>query len=167
VLFDVPEIPDSFFELTVNDVKKLYYEMKRDVELMNNKPLLTSELRDADEQQQRRTVLAQYKQVILRIQFPERYVLQGTFLPEETIGDVKKFIREHLKEPELEFHLFSTPPKHVLGDEINLIEAKCVPQAIIHFGTGSDDTKIRHLKDELYDRVSTAAAAAISVTKLR
>jgi tether containing UBX domain for GLUT4 len=159
------DIPDSFFELTVNDVKKLYYEMKQDVEAMNNQPLRTSELRMAEEQQKRQTVVTQYKQAILRVQLPERFVLQGTFLPEEKVEDVKRFVRSHLKDPTLDFHLFCTPPKRVLDPASDLIEAGCVPQALVHFGT--DVSESRYLKEELYEKVSTAAAAASSVVKLR
>lgn len=40
-----------------------------------------------------------YKNVVVRIQFPDSMILQGIFQPTNTIQDVNNFVREHLKTP--------------------------------------------------------------------
>ena len=46
------------------------------------------------------------------------------------------FIREHLDNPNMKFHLYTSPPKSVLrGGKRTLEEAGLVPAAVIYFGT--------------------------------
>lgn len=45
-----------------------------------------------------------YKNVVVRIQFPDRIILQGIFTPTNTIEDVTDFIKEHLRNPTKKFH---------------------------------------------------------------
>lgn len=46
-----------------------------------------------------------YKNVVVRVQFPDRIILQGVFLPTDTIQDVIDFIKSHLKNPDKPFHI--------------------------------------------------------------
>ncbi|MEE6517341.1 hypothetical protein FKM82_027507 [Ascaphus truei] len=60
--------------------------------------------------------LERYPKVVLRILFPDRYVLQGFFRPTERVGAVREFVRSHLSDPELPFYLFITPPRTELTE---------------------------------------------------
>lgn len=79
--------------------------MRTQAEGTVDQPLLTAKLRELDEEQSQLSKLNQYKTVIIRIQFPNRYVLQGTFTPYETIEKVIEFVRTYLINPEIDFHL--------------------------------------------------------------
>lgn len=68
-------------------------------------PLMTTKLREMEEEQKQLAALNRYKAVIIRVQFPDRYVLQGTFTPYDTIGTVSDFVRSHLANPDTDFHL--------------------------------------------------------------
>lgn len=102
---NMSDLPDSFFELTVNDVKKLLRELQKEKTGIDEAPLMTAKLRELDESKKVLNILGQYKKTVIRVQFPDRLVLQGTFTPVETIGDVMAFVRGYLKDEKLEFHL--------------------------------------------------------------
>lgn len=99
------DIPDSFFELGVQDIKLLIRGLRSQAEGTIDQPLLTAKLREMEEEQSQLSKLNRYKTVILRIQFSNRYVLQGNFTPYETIDKVMHFVREYLKNSETEFYL--------------------------------------------------------------
>lgn len=47
--------------------------------------------------------LSDYKNVVVRVQFPDQIILQGIFTPSNTIQDVMNFIKQHLEEPDKPF----------------------------------------------------------------
>lgn len=47
--------------------------------------------------------LSGYKNVVVRVQFPDQIILQGVFTPSNTIQDVMNFIKQHLEEPDKPF----------------------------------------------------------------
>jgi tether containing UBX domain for GLUT4 len=72
---------------------------------MEEASLVTSAQRSLEESKRVLSQLNQYRRAVIRIHFPDRTVLQGTFLPVETISTVMDFVRSHLENPEIEFHL--------------------------------------------------------------
>lgn len=98
-------MPDSFFDLNVNDIKLLLKELRAEQQGTTEQPLMTAKLREFEEDKQRLDKLNRYKKAIIRIQFPNRYVLQGTFTPYEKIEDIMEFIKSYLNEGDLEFYL--------------------------------------------------------------
>ncbi|XP_072601844.1 tether containing UBX domain for GLUT4 isoform X4 [Vulpes vulpes] len=106
------ELPDKFFEVTVDDVRRRLAQLKSERKRLEEAPLVTKAFREA----QMREKLERYPKVVLRVLFPDRYILQGFFRPNETVGDLRDFVRSHLGNPELPFYLFITPPKTVLDD---------------------------------------------------
>lgn len=99
------DIPDSFFELGVHDIKILLKDLRTQSHGTVDQPLLTAKLREMEDEQNQLSKLNRYKSVIIRIQFPNRYVLQGTFTPYETIETVMEFVRAYLIRNDIEFHL--------------------------------------------------------------
>uniref|UniRef100_A0A8C9IBB8 UBX domain-containing protein n=2 Tax=Piliocolobus tephrosceles TaxID=591936 RepID=A0A8C9IBB8_9PRIM len=125
------ELPDEFFELTVDDVRRRLAQLKSERKRLEEAPLVTKAFREA----QIKEKLERYPKVALRVLFPDRYVLQGFFRPSETVGDLRDFVRSHLGNPELSFYLFITPPKTVLDDHTRtLFQANLFPAALVHFG---------------------------------
>uniref|UniRef100_A0A2R9CB05 ASPSCR1 tether for SLC2A4, UBX domain containing n=1 Tax=Pan paniscus TaxID=9597 RepID=A0A2R9CB05_PANPA len=95
------ELPDEFFELTVDDVRRRLAQLKSERKRLEEAPLVTKAFREA----QIKEKLERYPKVALRVLFPDRYVLQGCFRPSETVGDLRDFVRSHLGNPELSFYL--------------------------------------------------------------
>lgn len=99
------DLPDDFFELTIDDARKILRDVKKQRHNMDNAPLVTSAFRDLEESKKQLRHLNKYKKAIIRVQFPDRTVLQGTFTPVDTIDDVMKFVREYLEDKSLNFYV--------------------------------------------------------------
>ncbi|XP_029013580.1 tether containing UBX domain for GLUT4 [Betta splendens] len=128
---DQGELPDEFFEVTMDDVRKRFAQLKSERKLLEEAPLMTKSLRES----QMKEKMDRYPKVVLRVQFPDRHVLQGFFRPLETVGAVRLFVSSHLEDPQLSFYLFTTPPKTILSDpSASLFQADLVPGALVYFG---------------------------------
>lgn len=99
------DLPDSFFDLNVRDIKLLIKDLRTQMQGTSDQPLLTAQLRELEESKERISKLNRYKKAIIRIEFPDRHVLQGTFTPTETIEAVMDFVRTYLATPEIDFVL--------------------------------------------------------------
>ncbi|OXB81095.1 UNVERIFIED_CONTAM: hypothetical protein H355_005025 [Colinus virginianus] len=122
---DLEDLPDEFFEVTVDDVRKRLAQLQSERQVpfllvtefvskrLEDAPLLTRSLREA----QLKEKIGRYPKVVLRVHFPDRHVLQGFFRPSETVGTVRDFVRSHLADPDLPFYLFIAPPRVILNDE--------------------------------------------------
>lgn len=99
------DLPDSFFDLNVRDIKLLIKDLRTQMQGTSDQPLLTAQLRELEESKERISKLNRYKKAIIRIEFPDRHVLQGTFTPTETIEAVMDFVRKYLATPEIDFVL--------------------------------------------------------------
>ncbi|OXU22330.1 hypothetical protein TSAR_007650 [Trichomalopsis sarcophagae] len=132
------DIPDEFFELTVDDAKTLFRDAKKMVSTHNDFPLLTSALRELEKDKQKLNRLHKYPKTIIRIQFPNALVLQGLFNPVETVQTVKDFVKSYLEYPESDFSLYTAPPKCDLNAEDHLIDLDLVPSAIVYYAGTSD-----------------------------
>lgn len=99
------DLPDEFFELTIQDAKKLFHDLKSKREELEERPLQTSELRNLERSKKVLRQINQYKKSIIRVQFPDRTVLQGSFKPLETVKAVQDFVRQYLQDQSLSFYL--------------------------------------------------------------
>lgn len=99
------DLPDTFFDLSVSDLKLLIKDLRTRAEGTVEQPLMTAKLREMEDEQKQLSMLNRYKAAIIRIQFPNRYVLQGTFTPYETIDTVISFVRSYLSNPDIDFYL--------------------------------------------------------------
>lgn len=152
------DLPDEFFEVTVDDVRKRFAQLKSERKSLEEAPLMTKALKEA----QMKEKMERYPKVVLRIQFPDRHVLQGFFRPLETVAAVRQFVRSHLEDPQLSFYLFITPPKTILKDpSVTLFQADLFPGAIVYFG--SDAKTDIYLKKELLDASVSALQANESI----
>lgn len=99
------DLPDNFFELTVDDAKALLRDAKRQREEIVESPLITNAQRELDRNKSTLNKLHKYRRTIIRIQFPNQMVLQGIFGPLETVQMLKDFVKEYLADPQEEFVL--------------------------------------------------------------
>nr|XP_020451948.1 tether containing UBX domain for GLUT4 isoform X1 [Monopterus albus] len=155
---DHMDLPDQFFEVTVDDVRKRFAQLKSERKFLEEVPLMTKALREA----QMKEKLDRYPKVVLRVQFPDRHVLQGFFRPLETVDAVKHFVRNHLEDPQLSFYLFVTPPKTILDDpSATLFQANLFPGALLYFGSNTKTDF--YIKRELLESSVSALQANESV----
>lgn len=164
------DLPDSFFDLTVNDLKMVLRDLKRTASGNEDAPLLTSNLRELERQKAMLAKLNQYKDCVLRIQFPNRYVLQGIFKPHEPISRVEEFVRGFLVKSNEEFHLFTIPPKKVLPANETLLELNCVPNAVLHFSFVNESLNAdgnRFLQEKFTEQLTSEEGAHFAVQKYR
>ncbi|XP_035949398.1 tether containing UBX domain for GLUT4 isoform X2 [Halichoerus grypus] len=155
------ELPDEFFEVTVDDVRRRLAQLKSERKRLEEAPLVTRAFREA----QMREKLERYPKVVLRVLFPDRYILQGFFRPNETVGDLQDFVRSHLGNPELPFYLFITPPKSVLDDPtLTLFQANLFPAALVHFG--AEELTGLFLEPRLLEHTVSPSAADVLVASL-
>ncbi|NXU53903.1 ASPC1 protein, partial [Turnix velox] len=158
------ELPDEFFEVTVDDVRKRLAQLQSERQVpgkrLEEAPLMTQSLREA----QLKEKLARYPKVVLRVRFPDRHFLQGFFHPGETVGILRAFVRSHLADADLPFYLFVAPPRIILNDEsLTLFEAKLFPTAVVHFG--SEESRDCYLKSDLLSSVVSPSAADLLVDR--
>jgi len=162
------ELKDSFFDLTVNDIKVLLRDLRTQTQELENAPLMTSKMRELEYDNQTMLKLNRYRNTVIRIQFANRLVLQGIFLPSDSIEQVMDFVRKFLIDPTMEFYLYITPPKNILDKNSCLVENHCVPMALLHFGTNETcDVNTNLLKDEFLAKISTHKAAIWAASKSR
>lgn len=160
------DLPDDFFELTIDDAKKILRDVKRKRFEMENQMLKTSQLRSFEESKKQLRQLNKYKKTIIRVQFPDRTVIQGTFKPTETVQDVLDFIRDYLEDASLDFYIYSTPPICILKKESRLIEVGCVPGALLYFGI-KEERKDGYLKRQFQTMVTTNSVASLAAARIR
>ncbi|XP_037937036.1 tether containing UBX domain for GLUT4 [Teleopsis dalmanni] len=165
---ELEEYGDSFFELTVNDLKLILRDLRKEASGSENAPLLTEKLRQLEESKSMLNKISVYKNCIIRIQFPDRHVLQAVFKPIDTVKDVMIFVRKFLINEKAKFCLFSIPPKTILPLDKTLLELNCVPTALMHFGLEDEnDTSKDYLKPEFLTKLTSAEGALYAARKLR
>lgn len=100
----IEDLPDSFFDLSVHDLKLVLRDLNKIKNGSSKDPLLTERMREAAEERERTEAIHHYKTTIMRIQFPDRLVLQGKFKSTETVSDIYDFVRKFL-DHDFKFHL--------------------------------------------------------------
>ena len=74
------DIDDDFFDLSLDEVKTMYKDLRQEVKkLTEGDMLMTKEMRAAQKEAEKLTMLSKYKSCVLRIQFPSRHVVQGVY----------------------------------------------------------------------------------------
>ncbi|GMH26265.1 hypothetical protein Nepgr_028108 [Nepenthes gracilis] len=111
VFFSVPEsvaakieLPDSFYDRSVDEVK-------REAELRKKK-IAESQLLipKSYKEKQAKAARRRYTKTVIRVQFPDKVVLQGIFYPWEPTRILYEFVSSALKQPGLEFELLHPLP---------------------------------------------------------
>ncbi|XP_071032176.1 tether containing UBX domain for GLUT4-like [Oncorhynchus clarkii lewisi] len=153
------DLPDEFFEVTVDDIRKRFAQLKSERRVLEEAPLMTKALRES----QMKDKMDRYPRVVLRVQFPDRCVLQGFFRPLETVAALRLFVKSHLQDPQLPFYLFIAPPKTILEDPTaTLFQADLFPAALVYFGSDvkTESYLERHLLDSSVSALQADEAIA-------
>ena len=125
IAMETEDPPDEFFEVTESDMRALWadsqrklweiplknylnslissrlcsYRFRREVE---EQPLMTRALRQSLRTD---TVTSRYGRVAIRVQFPDKFVVQALFRPRETVHSLYKFVAQLLADEKTSFHL--------------------------------------------------------------
>ncbi|XP_043209292.1 tether containing UBX domain for GLUT4-like [Amphibalanus amphitrite] len=160
-----PELPDDFYDVTVNDARRRLAQLREELSAMDNSPLLTAGQREARRQADLLTRLSAHRHCVVRVQFPDRLVLQGVFLSTDTVQVVMDFTAQFLEDPAAKFTLFVTPPKTPLAPSARLFEVDCVPAALVHAAAAGGATVA--LSPSVRSRLSSPAGAALALRGVR
>ncbi|XP_068618408.1 tether containing UBX domain for GLUT4 [Battus philenor] len=161
------DLPDDFYDLTIEEVRKIYHDLREQRIKLENTPLMTSSQKANIEKQFNQEQKKSYKNVVVRIQFPDHMILQGIFPPTKTIEDVMNFVKQYLHNPNKPFVIFTTPLKEPLNPSTTLLEAKFVPCVHMHFKWSEENSSGPYLKDEIYLKKTSSDAASILASKYR
>jgi tether containing UBX domain for GLUT4 len=148
------QLPEDFYAPTQSDVKASLASLSGTTSAMNNAPLMTKKMRDAEQAKK----MSRFRKVLIRVRLPDRTSIQGTFVPQSRVRDVIKFVNDVLRDPKaVKFHLFVVPPKQILNDlDATLWSQGLVPAALVNIGidTGPSeaslllsDTVLSYLED--------------------
>ncbi|XP_064814135.1 tether containing UBX domain for GLUT4 [Oncorhynchus masou masou] len=141
------------------DIRKRFAQLKSERRVLEEAPLMTKALRES----QMKDKMDRYPRVVLRVQFPDRCVLQGFFRPLETVAALRHFVKSHLQDPQLPFYLFIAPPKTILEDPTaTLFQADLFPAALVYFGSDvkTESYLERHLLDSSVSALQADEAIA-------
>nr|XP_060640922.1 UBX domain-containing protein 6 [Anolis sagrei ordinatus] len=121
------ELPNDFFNLTAEELKR---EQRLRTDAVEKASMLrTKAMREKEEQRE----LRKYNYTLLRVRFPDGYILQGTFFAREPVSALYQFVRQALQNDWLPFELLG-PGGHKLMDEtMALNECGLVPSALLTF----------------------------------
>eukprot|EP00124_Ichthyophonus_hoferi_P003893 Ihof_evm1s375 gene=Ihof_evmTU1s375 len=128
-------LPDEFYNVTVDDVKILLKQRTAEKKAIEEKPLVTSSLRDQNTIADK---IANHQEAVMRFQFPDRRVLQGNFHPSEPLSNVFEFVRQHIYTHMIgSFTLSTSPPYRELVESKTetILKASLFPAVLIHFKT--------------------------------
>merc|ERR1712066_780725 len=104
------ELPQDFFAISKEEVKA---EQNSRKELLERESMLrTKAMREKEEAKAKR----KYKYCLIRIRFPDGWILQGTFSVYEQISAVLDFVTDHLESP-LPYLLVDSATGARLGQE--------------------------------------------------
>jgi len=161
----VEEESEEFFDLSVDELRKRMQDLQRECSSLQNAPLLTSELRQAQKEMRQRQLLERYPTTVLRVQFPDGLILQVPLPSLMILDDVKKEIVAHLEEPVSveDFFLFTSPPKLQLNSGSSLLELGLSPSSVVYIGSSSNRCCL--VQQRLRGRMSSQMGAMRDATQ--
>jgi len=121
------DLSDEFYNVSVEEMRK---EHKLKMEAVEQQGMLrTKAMRERDEQLE----LRRYNYCLIRIRFPNDYILQALFKSTENFGTLYEFVQEQLEYDSVPFELFGHSLKKNLELTATLAEAGLAPAALINF----------------------------------
>ncbi|NWV67866.1 UBXN6 protein, partial [Malurus elegans] len=119
------ELPHDFFNLTAEELRR---EQRLRTEAVEKASMLrTRAMREKEEQREMR----KYNYTLLRVRFPDGYILQGTFYARESVSALYNFVREALREDWLPFELLAPGGVKLTDENLAFNECGLVPSALL------------------------------------
>ena len=154
----VLDVSDDFFELTIEDAKLLLKDARK-AQKTEEKIMMTEEMRQTQKEGEKLAFLNKYKKSVIRIQMPDRHIVQAVFESYATISEVLDKLRKFVKISD-NACLFITPPKTTLDPNLNLLDHGLVPAALIYL---SSDTF--EVIDEYKEKISNGTGAELALSQ--
>uniref|UniRef100_A0A8D2PPF3 UBX domain-containing protein 6 n=1 Tax=Zosterops lateralis melanops TaxID=1220523 RepID=A0A8D2PPF3_ZOSLA len=119
------ELPQDFFSLTAEELRR---EQRLRTEAVEKAAMLrTRAMREKEEQREMR----KYNYTLLRVRFPDGYILQGTFYARESVSVLYNFVREALRDDWLPFELLGPGGLKLTDENLAFNECGLVPSALL------------------------------------
>ncbi|NWI97009.1 UBXN6 protein, partial [Pitta sordida] len=119
------ELPNDFYNLTAEEIKR---EQRLRTEAVEKASMLrTRAMREKEEQREMR----KYNYTLLRVRFPDGYILQGTFYAREPVAELYSFVRGALREDWLPFELLAPGGLKLTEENLAFNECGLVPSALL------------------------------------
>ncbi|NXJ72223.1 UBXN6 protein, partial [Rostratula benghalensis] len=155
------ELPKDFYNLTAQEIKR---EQRLRTEAVEKASMLrTRAMREKEEQREMR----KYNYTLLRVRFPDGYILQGTFYARESVSALYSFVREALRDDWLPFELLGPGGVKLTDENLAFNECGLVPSALLTLAWDAgvmadiqalgEEQPASPLKPELLSRVQTLA----------
>lgn len=119
------EVPSDFFNKTADEVKR--EQLSRTEEIERSSQLRTRAMREAEKRPSKT-----YRFTLIRVRFPDGYILQGTFYSREKLRDVFEFVRQSLVSDWQPFVL-SEATGQLTDENAILMDLGLVPAALVNF----------------------------------
>lgn len=148
---------DAFYELKAREFKLIAANIGSKTKQICDPPLVTAKQREIANDKFKQDQLKKYRNTIIRIQFPDRIVLQGIFNSTELVQDVYDFVKTYLAE-DFNYTLYLSPPKIVPNRSNSLYDEHLVPKSILYFGlidVGQETPPRAYLKTEFLSKKVT------------
>ncbi|KFU92042.1 UBX domain-containing protein 6, partial [Chaetura pelagica] len=153
------ELPEDFYSLSAEEIRR---EQRLRTEAVEKAALLrTRAMREKEEQREQR----RYNYTLLRVRFPDGYVLQGTFYAREPVSVLYSFVREALRDDWLPFELLGPGGLKLTDENLAFNECGLVPSALLTLSWDAavmadiqesrEEQPTSPLKPELLSRVQT------------
>ncbi|GMR58955.1 hypothetical protein PMAYCL1PPCAC_29150, partial [Pristionchus mayeri] len=139
------ELGDEFFELTVDDLKKMQKEHRDVVRNQTQRALLP---RSTLEERNKERKLSAWKHVVIRFKLPSEVFIQGCFLPHEPASHLHEFLSTVIDGP---FTLRFVTCKIANDEKKSLVAMDLAPKATITVSCGEvsiKDDGARHVTPE-------------------
>ncbi|NWR07644.1 UBXN6 protein, partial [Paradoxornis webbianus] len=119
------ELPHDFFSLSAEELRR---EQRLRTEAVEKAAMLrTRAMREKEEQREMR----KYNYTLLRVRFPDGYILQGTFYARESVSVLYNFVREALRDDWLPFELLGPGGLKLTDENLAFNECGLVPSALL------------------------------------
>uniref|UniRef100_A0A8C9FCS5 UBX domain-containing protein 6 n=1 Tax=Pavo cristatus TaxID=9049 RepID=A0A8C9FCS5_PAVCR len=119
------ELPNDFYNLTAEEIKR---EQRLRTEAVEKASMLrTRAMREKEEQREMR----KYNYTLIRVRFPDGYLLQGTFYAREPVSVLYNFVREALRDNWLPFELLGPGGLKLTDENLAFNECGLVPSALL------------------------------------
>ena len=119
------QIPDDFYAVTSEEVKreqKLREECVKDMER-----LMTKDMRERQQETRK------YRYAVIRVKFPDGFMIQGTFKANETFDSIRQFVLDCLEFDWIPFNLSTSVGHKISEDERTIAELKLAPASLLQF----------------------------------
>ncbi|CAF3737764.1 unnamed protein product [Rotaria sp. Silwood1] len=126
------ELPDSFFELTPDDLRSILNTLRQ--QSAEDNPLETRTNRERIQSSRANN----YQYIAIRLVINSNNILQGLFYPEESLSNLFEFARTNLISSQIEksdFYLYTSPPRIILSDlKKSLSSYDLAPASYVYIG---------------------------------